>query len=281
MWVFLTTETLFFGALFFAYTVGRLKYPEAFAAAGRHTDLILGTLNTAILLTSSLFMALALEQTNRGMRRAGAVLLEVTAAFGIVFLVIKATEYWIDFRNHLIPGADFTFDASDLPGAKVFFTLYFVMTGVHALHLAIGIVPHAVHSAPRATRRQRAARRSRTLRRLVLAFRRRHLGLPVSLVVSRCARMRVLAHPLVRTWLALMVLLFLTVGSSLIGSWGIWNLVINLAIAAIKAALIVVVFMEIARSTLSVRVAALTGLVWLALLIGLGLADFLYRLTLG
>jgi cytochrome c oxidase subunit IV len=93
--------------------------------------------------------------------------------------------------------------------------------------------------------------------------------------------MKVLAHPLVRTWLALMVLLLLTVGSSLIGSWGIVNLVINLSIAAIKAGLIVVFFMEISRSTLSVRFAALAGLVWLALLIGLGLADFMYRLTLG
>ena len=93
--------------------------------------------------------------------------------------------------------------------------------------------------------------------------------------------MKLLAHPLVRTWLALMVLLLLTVGSSLIGSWGIANLVINLAIAAVKAGLIVVVFMEITRSSLSVRVAALAGLVWLTLLIGLGLSDFLYRATLG
>jgi cytochrome c oxidase subunit 3 len=71
MWIFLTTETLFFGALFFAYTIARLKFPHAFAAAGRQTDLALGTLNTAILLTSSLFMALAVEQVNRGVRRAG------------------------------------------------------------------------------------------------------------------------------------------------------------------------------------------------------------------
>jgi cytochrome c oxidase subunit III len=139
MWVFLTTETLFFGALFFAYTVGRLKFPEAFAAAGKHTDLFLGTLNTAILLTSSLFMALALEQVNRGLRRARARLLELTATSGVAFLVIKAIEYRIDFGNHLVPGADFAFDAAYLPGAKVFFTLYFVMTGVHALHLLIGI----------------------------------------------------------------------------------------------------------------------------------------------
>lgn len=139
MWVFLTTETLFFGALFFAYTVGRLKFPEAFAAAGKRTDLALGTLNTAILLTSSLFMALALERANRGMRRAGARLLDLTATLGVAFLVIKAIEYWIDFGNHLVPGVDFAFDASDLPGAKLFFTLYFVMTGIHALHLGIGV----------------------------------------------------------------------------------------------------------------------------------------------
>ncbi len=107
MWVFLTTETLFFGALFFAYTVGRLKFPEAFAAVGKHTDLVLGTLNTAILLTSSFFMALALEKANRGMRRAGARLLDLTATLGVAFLVIKAIEYWIDFANHLVPGARF------------------------------------------------------------------------------------------------------------------------------------------------------------------------------
>lgn len=93
--------------------------------------------------------------------------------------------------------------------------------------------------------------------------------------------MKIIDHPLVRTWLMLVVLLLLTVGSALIGSWGIVNLAINLTIAAVKAGLIVVVFMELARSTLSVRVAALTGLMWLALLIGLGLADFLYRATLG
>ena len=118
---------------------GAPKFPEAFAAAGKHTDLVLGTLNTAILLTSSLFMALALEQAHRGMRRTGARLLELTATFGVAFLVIKAIEYWIDFGHHLVPGADFAFDVSDLPGAEVFFTLYFVMTGIHALHLAIGV----------------------------------------------------------------------------------------------------------------------------------------------
>jgi cytochrome c oxidase subunit 3 len=139
MWIFLTTETLFFGALFFAYTIARLKFPHAFAAAGRQTDLALGTLNTAILLTSSLFMALAVEQVNRGVRRAGVRFLEVTAALGSVFVAIKATEYWIDFSHHLVPGAGFAFDARDLPGAELFFTLYFIMTGIHALHLLIGI----------------------------------------------------------------------------------------------------------------------------------------------
>jgi cytochrome c oxidase subunit 4 len=93
--------------------------------------------------------------------------------------------------------------------------------------------------------------------------------------------MKALGNPLVRTWLALMVLLLLTVGSSLAGSWGIVNLAINLAIAVAKAGLIIAVFMEIAKSAPSVRVAAIAGLVWLSLLIGLALADFLYRITLG
>ncbi len=93
--------------------------------------------------------------------------------------------------------------------------------------------------------------------------------------------MKLLAHPLVRTWLALMVLLLLTVGSSLIGSWGIANLVINLAIAAVKAGLIVVVFMEIIELQPERAGRGASGLLWLAVLIGLGLSDFLYRATLG
>src|SRR5437773_3151287 len=139
MWVFLTTETLFFGVLFFAYVIARLRFPEAFAAAGRHTDLVLGTINTAVLLTSSLTMALAVRVAALRRRRLGAIFLGVTAALGIAFLSIKGFEYRSEYLQLLVPGADFRFDAVLRQGAALFFGLYFVMTGVHAVHLAIGI----------------------------------------------------------------------------------------------------------------------------------------------
>ncbi len=140
MWVFLTTETLFFGVLFAGYVIMRVRFPQAFAAAGRHTDLLLGTANTAILLTSSLFMALAVAAAEANRRRAALAFLGVTAALGIVFLVIKGFEYHAEFVEHLVPALDFRFDARYLRGAEIFFWLYFVITGVHALHLSAGVV---------------------------------------------------------------------------------------------------------------------------------------------
>ena len=139
MWVFLTTETLFFGVLFFGYLMARLRFPEAFAAAGRHTDFALGTINTAVLLTSSLAMALAVRAAAIRRRRWTVLLLGATLAFGVAFLVIKGFEYRAEYLEHLVPGADFRFDAAQRHAAELFFWLYFVMTGIHAVHLAIGI----------------------------------------------------------------------------------------------------------------------------------------------
>jgi cytochrome c oxidase subunit 3 len=139
MWVFLTSETLFFGALFFGYLVMRLRYPDAFAAAGRHTDLVLGTLNTGVLLTSSLLMALAVGAADKKRRRPTCLLLLATAGLGAAFLVIKGLEYHAEYLEHLVPALDFRFDAAHRRGAELFFWLYFVMTGFHALHLAIGV----------------------------------------------------------------------------------------------------------------------------------------------
>jgi cytochrome c oxidase subunit III len=144
MWVFLASEVLFFGALMFGYTVSRLEYPAAFAAASRRTDVVLGSINTAVLLTSSFGMALAVDACRRGQRRRGALCLVVTAALGALFLGIKGTEYVHDFQQHLLPGPSFRFpaaaaDAGIADGAQLFFYLYFVMTGLHAVHLTIGI----------------------------------------------------------------------------------------------------------------------------------------------
>ncbi len=138
-WVFLATEVMFFGPLFLAYAWGRLTLPEAFAMASRYTDLALGTLNTAILLTSSLTMALAVDAARHGDRRALARMLTVTAALGAAFLAVKGIEYRHDWNEALVPGVRFVQGGPHAHGVELFFYLYFLATGVHALHLSAGI----------------------------------------------------------------------------------------------------------------------------------------------
>ena len=137
MWVFLATEVLFFGGLFLAYVVYRHAYHEAFAVGSAHTDLFYGTLNTAILLTSSLTMALAVHSAHADNPRRIIRWLLMTLVLAIGFLVVKGFEYRKDFVDHLVVGPDFN---STLPArAELFFWLYWVMTGLHALHVIIGI----------------------------------------------------------------------------------------------------------------------------------------------
>jgi len=138
MWVFLGTELLFFGGLWVAYLYGRTHWPQGFAEASRHTDVVLGTVNTAVLLTSSAAIALAHACSEHAPhRRWTARLLWLTAALGLVFLVIKGLEYRKEWHEHLFPNADFALAGT--PGAALFFWLYFVMTGLHAVHLIIGM----------------------------------------------------------------------------------------------------------------------------------------------
>jgi cytochrome c oxidase subunit 3 len=140
MWVFLATELMLFGPLFLAYLYGRTHYPEAFAAASRHTSFWLGTANTAVLLSSSLAMALAVLTHEEGKDRIARRLLLAAAACGVLFLFIKGSEYANDWRAHLFPDASFVFPAAVAHGAQIFFYLYFAMTALHALHLALGVV---------------------------------------------------------------------------------------------------------------------------------------------
>jgi cytochrome c oxidase subunit 3 len=139
MWVFLVTEILFFGGLFTAYTVYRNSYPKAFAEASRHLDIRLGTLNTAVLIISSLTMALAVFSAATGRRKAIIVFLILTMVLGGVFLGVKAVEYSHKFHDHLVPGPAFRFPGPDARQAEIFYSLYFTMTGLHALHMVIGI----------------------------------------------------------------------------------------------------------------------------------------------
>ena len=139
MWVFLVTEILFFGGLFLAYTVYRSRYPVAFAEASRHLDITLGTFNTAVLIISSLTMALAVYSAALGRRKAIILFLLATMALGGTFLGVKAVEYTHKFHDHLVPGAGFRFPGPDARPAEIFFSLYFTMTGLHAAHMIIGI----------------------------------------------------------------------------------------------------------------------------------------------
>jgi cytochrome c oxidase subunit 3 len=139
MWLFLATEMLFFGVLFFVYALARAHLPEAFAAASRQTSFVLGTANTAVLLTSSFSMAAAVRAAGLRRHGAAALLLLLTAVLGLAFAGIKLTEYALDYRHHLVPVLDFAFDARLARGALAFFWLYFATTGLHLVHLTIGI----------------------------------------------------------------------------------------------------------------------------------------------
>jgi cytochrome c oxidase subunit 3 len=138
---FLASEMLFFGALFAVYAFLRYRYPEAFAAGSRLTDIALGSLNTGVLLTSSLTMALGVRAAKLGHRRALIRWLGATAALGLLFLAIKGAEYHLDYTKHLIPGLNFQYAGAGVDARQVemFFYLYFFTTGVHAVHLIIGI----------------------------------------------------------------------------------------------------------------------------------------------
>jgi cytochrome c oxidase subunit 3 len=139
MWVFLVTEVLFFGGLFTTYLVYRSWYPAAFVAGSHELLIWAGTINTAVLITSSLTMALAVHASQIGERRLLLIFLGVTMALGLTFLGIKAFEYYTEFLEHHIPGAAFQFEAEHQQHAQIFFSLYFVMTGLHALHMIIGL----------------------------------------------------------------------------------------------------------------------------------------------
>jgi len=138
MWVFLATEVMFFGGIFLSYLYLRSHNAEAVVEASRHTHEWLGTINTAILLTSSFSMALAVRFSQLASRETVRRLLWATAALGAAFLAVKGVEYAKEWNEGLVPGLHFTV-ARNAQVTAAFFFLYFVATGIHALHLAIGV----------------------------------------------------------------------------------------------------------------------------------------------
>jgi cytochrome c oxidase subunit 3 len=146
MWMFLLTEIMFFGGLFCAYLVYRASYYQAFVEGSGKMNIWLGATNTAVLICSSLSMALAVRAAQTGKRKLMAMLLVITIIFGFGFLGIKAIEYHEHWENHEFPGPSFHFQtgnpnhpATDPVHTEIYFSLYWAMTGLHALHMIIGI----------------------------------------------------------------------------------------------------------------------------------------------
>ena len=139
MWVFLLTEIMFFGGMFGGYTVYRNMYPEAFASTSHFMNVTLGGTNTAVLICSSLTMALAVRSAQLGKKKALIVFLLCTLALGLIFLGIKYMEYHEKWVDHHIPGPGFHYaDSRYFKQAQILFFLYFAMTGMHALHMIVG-----------------------------------------------------------------------------------------------------------------------------------------------
>jgi cytochrome c oxidase subunit III len=148
MWLFLVTEIMFFGGMFCAYLIYRLQHFNAFAAGSQQLSIKLGAFNTAVLIVSSLTVVLGVKAAEAGKRKLLVGYLVVTVLLGLTFLVVKGFEYREKFEKHHVPGPTFNFTdkfddngkqyAVDPKAAELFFSLYFVMTGMHALHMIIG-----------------------------------------------------------------------------------------------------------------------------------------------
>jgi cytochrome c oxidase subunit 3 len=137
MWFFLFTELLFFGGMFLLYSIFRFRFAEDFHRSARDENLLLGSINTAVLLTSSLLMALSITAVRRGKSRLSMILQGATFSLGVVFLIIKGFEWGAKIGRGIYPNGPTLLAMK--PGEILFFGLYYVMTGIHALHVLIGI----------------------------------------------------------------------------------------------------------------------------------------------
>lgn len=139
MWVFLVTEILLFSGMFVAYTVYRVWHPEVFEIASRELNPWLGGLNTLVLLTSSLTVALAIHSAQKDNQRALVRYLVLTVILAGGFMVVKYFEYTHKFHLGIFPGGNFEYAGMAEPYVPIFFSIYFVMTGIHGVHVLIGI----------------------------------------------------------------------------------------------------------------------------------------------
>lgn len=138
MWLFLFTEILLFGGLFLLYSVYRAKYPLDFHTGGQHLNVFIGVANTIILLTSSLTVAVAISAIQKGSRKLAMVCLGTTIVFGLLFLVNKYIEWMEEIRRGIYPNGPALLKLPD--GEKIFYGLYYSMTGLHGLHVLAGVI---------------------------------------------------------------------------------------------------------------------------------------------
>lgn len=141
MWVFLVTELLLFGGGFAVFAMYRVQHPQVFAEAAGHLSLPLATANTVLLLTSGLTMALAEQAVEAGRRRLTLVFYLATMALGLGFLGVKGFEWYLEWQAQLmpLPGLVFNWPGNESQQAELFFNFYFILTGLHALHMVIGL----------------------------------------------------------------------------------------------------------------------------------------------
>ena len=140
MWIFLATEVMFFGGIFAGYTIYRNLYLPGFEAGSHMLNVTIGAVNTAVLICSSLTMALAVRAAQMGKRNALVAFLVLTIALGLAFVMIKLTLEWRhDYLEGFAPGLNFTFAGANAKSVELFFCFYFIMTGVHALHMIVGM----------------------------------------------------------------------------------------------------------------------------------------------
>lgn len=139
MWLFLATEILLFAGLFVCYACYRFLFPEAFAAASRELSLTLGTINTLVLITSSFTAAMAVHYAKEGKNKMVALMFALTIAMALGFLAIKAEEYGHKFHEGQLPGYRYSYAKLQMPGVPLYFTVYFLATGLHAFHVIVGM----------------------------------------------------------------------------------------------------------------------------------------------
>jgi cytochrome c oxidase subunit III len=139
MWLFLVSEVMLFGGVFAAYALYRISFPETFVQASRLLNPVMGTVNTVVLITSSFTVALAVHYARASKSKLAGVMLLVSVAFALVFLGVKANEYAHHIHEGALPGRLYTLETFKAPGASLFFTFYFFSTGLHAVHVVLGM----------------------------------------------------------------------------------------------------------------------------------------------